>query len=218
MTSQQQQDLLALCALSDGEDKVDWSLIAREASRLAGVEKLLEGVVIEKSAAATKSRPMLRRLLAGGLDAARDRVARELASAEEVGARLVTVLDDGYPTNLRLISNLPPFLFLLGENFVDNDVRSVAVVGTRKASPAGVRRTARMARELTLQGVTVVSGLAAGIDTIAHRTTLDEGGRTIAVIGTGITRTYPSQNAALSAEIAEHGIVVSQFWPTAGPA
>lgn len=219
-TEKQQRDLLALCALSGGEDKdkVDWSLVAREASRQGGLEQLLDGVVVEKSVASDKSRPVLRRLLAEGLDAARDRVTQELAAAEKVGARLVTVLDPGYPMNLRLISNLPPFLFVLGGDFVDADVRSVAVVGTRKPSPDGLRRAERMARELTLRGVTVVSGLAAGIDTTAHRTTLDHDGRTIAVIGTGITRTYPKENTSLSAEIAERGIVVSQFWPTAGPA
>lgn len=219
MTSRQQQhDLLALCALGGGEEKLDWSLIAREASRQGGPEQLLNGVLVEKSAAAEKSRPVLRRLVADGLEAARERVARELAAAEAIGARLVTVLDDGYPTNLRLVSNLPPFLFVLGGPFTDADVRSVAVVGTRNPSPEGLRRAKRMARELTLRGVTVVSGLAAGIDTAAHRATLDHGGRTIAVIGTGITRTYPTENATLSSEIAERGLVVSQFWPTARPA
>lgn len=216
-TMQHQEDLLALCALGGPEDKVDWSLIAREASRQGGLQQLLDGVVVEKSVAADKSRPALRRLL-GGLDEVRGRVAHELEAARAIGARLVTVLDEGYPTNLRLISNLPPFLFLLGADFTDADIRSVAVVGTRKASPEGLRRAARMARELAAEGVTVVSGLAAGIDAAAHRSTLDHGGRTIAVIGTGITRTYPQENAALAAEIAKFGIIVSQFWPTASPA
>lgn len=218
MTTEQQHDLLALCALGDGDDKLDWSLLAREASRDGGLDQLLAGSIVERSAAADKARPVLRRLLDTGLDAARARVASELDAAAGVGARLVTVLDDGYPTNLRLISNLPPFLFLLGGDFIEADVRSVAVVGTRQPSPAGVARAERMARELTVRGVTVISGLAAGIDAVAHRTALDNGGRTIAVIGTGVTRTYPKENAALSTEIAERGVVVSQFWPTGRPA
>src|SRR5512143_3624344 len=139
IANQQQHDLLTLCALTRGEEKVDWSLIAREASRPGGVDQLLEGAIVERSSAADKSRPVLRRLRAADLDIARERVAAELAAADSVGARLVTVLDDDYPANLRLISNLPPFLFVLGDDFGDADVRSVAVVGTRNPSPEGVR-------------------------------------------------------------------------------
>jgi hypothetical protein len=84
----------------------------------------------------------------------------ELAAG--VGARLVTVLDDDYPANLRLIPNLPPFLFLLGDNITDDDLRSVAVVGTRQASLKGISRAKRMATQLVNGSVTVVSGLAAG--------------------------------------------------------
>jgi DNA processing protein len=75
-----------------------------------------------------------------------------------------------------------------------------------------------VARELTERGVTVVSGLAAGIDTAAHRSSLEAGGRTIAVFGTGINRVYPKDNLELSERIVEHGAVVSQFWPDQAPA
>jgi DNA processing protein len=129
----------------------------------------------------------------------------------------VTVLDDEYPANLRLIFNPPPFLFVRGE-LVRDDVRFVAVVGTRDASEPGLRRARQMSRALVGEGVTVVSGLAKGIDTAAHTEALERNGRTVAVIGTGILRTYPSENKALAEEIARRGAIVSQFWPSQPPA
>ena len=133
-----------------------------------------------------------------------------------LGAHLVTVLDSLYPANLRLIPNLPPFLFIRGE-VLEDDVRSVAVVGTREASDAGIRRAQKMSKLLAERGVTVVSGMARGIDSAAHRSAIESGGRTIAVLGTGITKTYPSENRELAEEITEHGALVSQFWPTRSP-
>ena len=212
-----QRDLLALCSLRGEDEKLDWSLLAREVVRSGSVDSLLEGHVSERSVAGSKARASLKRLLPG-LQEARSRVDDELELAGAAGARLVTVLDEAYPTNLRLISNLPPFLFLRGDEFHASDVRSVAVVGTRDMSEAGQRRAQRMARLLVENDVAVVSGLAAGVDTVAHRTALDADGRTIAVIGTGITKQYPRQNAELQEEIAQRGILVSQFWPSSGPA
>jgi len=216
-TTTSQHDLLALCELHDGDDRLDWSLIAREAARAEGVRQLLDGRIVEKSAAADKARTALTYILKH-LNVARERVASELELAESVGARLVTVLDAAYPANLRLIPNLPPFLFMLGGDVTDQDLRAVCVVGTRKPSPRGVGVAAALAQQLVEHDVTVVSGLAAGIDAVAHRAALDAGGRTIAVLGTGITKTYPKENAALSAEIAERGVLVSQFWPSSPPA
>lgn len=137
--------------------------------------------------------------------------------AEEVDARLITVLDPQYPRTLRLIFNLPPFLFVQG-TIGEVDLRSVAVVGTRQATDLGIRRAVSMTRQLVAAGVTVVSGLARGIDTAAHTATLDADGRTIAVIGTGITQCDPKENRALADRIAKAGAVVSQFWPSAHPA
>ena len=95
-------------------------------------------------------------------------------------ARLLTVLDEEYPINLRRIYNRPPFLFVRG-TLQARDQRSVAVVGTRRASREGRRQARQLATELARLGVTVVSGLAAGIDTEAHTGALDAGGRTVAV-------------------------------------
>lgn len=133
------------------------------------------------------------------------------------GVALVTVLDDAYPENLRLIYNRPPFLFIRGR-LEQDDNRSIAVVGTRKASPAGLDAARALADGLARSGVTVMSGLALGVDGAAHEAALDAGGRTVAVVGTGIRRIYPRQHADLAERIvAEGGAVVSQFWPDAPP-
>jgi DNA processing protein len=213
--SEDQRRLLALCAIRVDHASIDWSLIARQAQRPGGLDELWNGRIQERSAAAAKALPVLRHGL-HRLDELNERVDAEVAAADTVGARLVTVLDKGYPVNLRLVPNLPPFLFVRGD-LQEEDARSVAVVGTRAASEAGLRRATRMATLLVQRGVTVVSGLARGIDTAAHRSALESGGRTIAVLGTGITRCYPPENRELAEEITCHGALVSQFWPTRGP-
>lgn len=212
-----QRDLLALCALRLDKESVDWSLIAREAVRPDGVARMLRGQVVEKSKAALKATDLLARVL-DQLPRAYERVDEEMGLAAERGAVLVTVLDESYPSNLRLIPNLPPFLFLMGRQVTTEDLRSVAVVGTRRPSPRGLGLAKRLAGQLVDRGVTVVSGMAAGIDSAAHRATLDAGGRTIAVIGTGVTKVFPKENAGLMDEIVERGVVVSQFWPSTPPA
>ena len=213
-----QRRLLSLCAIRIDETSIDWSLLAREVTRPGGLDHLYAGRITEQSKAADAARALLAKVVGRIDDITEMRVHAELAAADEVGARLVTVLDDDYPANLRLIPNLPPFLFILGEGPTLDDLRSVCVVGTRNASKLGLRQASRMASLLTEAGVTVVSGLAKGIDTAAHRAALDHGGRTLAVIGTGITRTYPTENEALADEIRRNCAVVSQFWPTASPA
>lgn len=211
----QQRRLLELCAIRIERESVDWSVIARQVLDPHGLDDLYQGVITEKSAAAKRSVPVLRKGLRDTAGLA-DRVTAELEAAAGVGAELVTVLDPQYPANLRLIPNLPPFLFCRGE-LTDDDARSVAVVGTRNATDEGIRRAARMSRLLAEQHVTVVSGLARGIDTAAHRAALAAKGRTIAVLGTGITRCYPSENQDLAEEITASGALVSQFWPTSPP-
>jgi DNA processing protein len=214
-TTEEQRRLLALCAIRVEQESIDWSLIAREAHFPGGLDGLWEGTIQEKSEATERSRRVLRRGLKTP-DEVFARVDSELEAADKAGAQLITVLDEAYPTNLRLIPNLPPFLFVRGE-IRDDDVRSVAVVGTREASDAGLRRAMKMSHLLAERGVTVVSGLARGIDSAAHRAALDSGGRTIAVFGTGITRVYPAENRELAEEIVQSGALVSQFWPTRAP-
>lgn len=213
VASEDRLHLLALCALPG----VSWYAIARAALEPDGLERMLRGEQVEKS---TEGEATVRAISEGlgELSVHVERAREEVAAAEEqVGAKLITVLDDDYPVNLRLIFNLPPFLFYRGELRRD-DARSVAVVGTRRASEDGLGRARKMASALVGEGVTVLSGLAAGIDTAAHEATLEEGGRTIAVMGTGILRTYPAANRALAERIVETGAIVSQFWPTQPPA
>jgi DNA processing protein len=213
--TEQKRRLLALCAIREEKQSVDWSLIARQAQFEGGLDSLWSGKITEVSAEAKKGTPILR----SGIERPDDlfaRVDEELDAADKVGARLVTVLDEAYPDNLRLIPDLPPFLFIRGQ-YQAEDARSVAVVGTRDASQAGLRRGGRMAKLLAEQGVTVVSGMARGIDTAAHSAAMEAGGRTIAVFGTGITKCYPPENRDLAEEIVQHGALVSQFWPTRNP-
>lgn len=125
-------------------------------------------------------------------------------------------LEPDYPARLRTIREMPPVLFTQGIR--EPDTRAIAVVGSRGASDAGLKIARSVGASLAGRGVTVVSGLAKGIDTVAHQAALDAGGRTVAVIGTGVLQHYPAANRDLQRHIAEVGLVISQFWPEAGPA
>lgn len=140
---------------------------------------------------------------------------QEVESWHAVGLRFVTVLDHEYPRRLLDIRETPPFLFAAGE--LRSDDLGMSVVGSREASVRGLEIAAAAARILVERGLSVISGLAAGIDTAAHQAALDEGGRTVAFLGTGIAKSYPAENARLQARIAEQGLVLSQFWPDAPP-
>lgn len=140
----------------------------------------------------------------------------EVAGWERDGLTLITLLDDDYPQNLRAVHDRPPLLFVDGALSPADD-RSVAVIGSRAASPGGLSSAAAIAEHLVATGFTVFSGLAAGIDAAAHTATLARGGRTVAVIGTGVHRVYPPQNAALQRKVGDRGAVVSRFWPDAPP-
>ncbi|MGP8160734.1 MAG: DNA-processing protein DprA [Candidatus Dormibacteria bacterium] len=124
--------------------------------------------------------------------------------------RLLTPLDPAYPVGLLALAHPPP-LFCTGDLRAADTLRSVAVVGTRAASPEGLRRARRLASRLAGGGVTVVSGLARGIDTAAHEACLDAGGRSIAVLGCGLGHVYPPENAVLADRIAARGALLSQL-------
>jgi DNA processing protein len=145
-----------------------------------------------------------------------DEAAVEVAAWQARGYRLISMLDADYPDNLRSIENRPPLLFVAGE-LNASDKQSVSVVGTRAPTDAGRRLAAVVAERLSAGGYSVFSGLAAGIDACAHTAVLDRGGRTVAVIGTGLDHAYPRENAPLQQRIARDSAVISQFWPEAGP-
>jgi DNA processing protein len=124
-------------------------------------------------------------------------------------ARLVTLNCPDYPHLLREISDPPPYLYLYGT--LNPEECCVAIVGSRRSSTYGRHVTERLARELAERGVTVVSGLARGIDTSAHQGALDGGGRTIGVLGCGIDILYPPENRELTARMAQRGAVLTEF-------
>ncbi len=127
----------------------------------------------------------------------------------------LTFLDDAYPAQLREIHDLPPVLFHRG-TLVPNET-GMSVVGSRAASPRGLDVARIIASGLVDRGITVIAGLAAGIDAAAHVSALEAGGRTVAVLGTGLSRYYPAENRDLQDRIAAEGLVLSQFWPDAPP-
>ncbi len=134
---------------------------------------------------------------------------QEIRRTAKLGASIVTCADPGYPRNLLNIYDYPPFLYVRG-SLVPDEI-TVALVGSRLASPYGRYVTENLSRELTLQGVTVVSGLARGIDAAAHRGALAGKGRTIAVLGCGLDLIYPPENADLAEAVAAQGAIVTEF-------
>jgi DNA processing protein len=138
-----------------------------------------------------------------------ERAAGQLRAIEKFGGRLLTLADEEYPVLLREIAQPPPVLFALGEPVLD--LPGVAIVGPRKASRYGLDVAGRLARGLAEAGLCVVSGMAAGIDTAAHRGALEGGGRTVAVLGCGVDVVYPAPNAELHRRIRKQGAVISEF-------
>jgi len=142
-------------------------------------------------------------------DAAQAPVAEDLRKLGELGAHIVTIRDLHYPALLRQIYGSPPVLYVRGE-IQERDHRAVAIVGTRRASPYGRLVAETLARELAAAGVTVVSGLALGIDSAAHTGAL-QAGRTIGIAACGLDVTYPPSNRGLIDRVAAQGAVISEF-------
>lgn len=134
----------------------------------------------------------------------------QLKRVNKYGARIITCWDKEYPELLKKIYDPPAFVFVLGE-FDKRDNCSVALVGTRRPTQYGERIAELFSRELAQLGITTVSGLARGVDTAVHASTLKGGGRTIAVMGSGLDVPYPPENRKLMERIAEDGAVVSEF-------
>ena len=145
----------------------------------------------------------------------REHAVADVAAWEAQGLQFLTILDDRYPPPVREIHQAPPFLFARGQLLLHDP--AVSVVGSRNASERGLTMARDIAASLTEMNLTVIAGLALGIDAAAHRSALDAGGRTVAVIGTGINRQYPAASRDLHLEIAERGLLLSQFWPDAPP-
>ena len=174
----------------------------------------------------TPPRALLERALAGAADRGQQSLlitpeglgevvahARaELAAWRTEGINVCSVLDPAYPSTLREVHDRPPLLFAAGRMRPGSDP-AIAVIGSRSASAAGLKRASDVARHLVDRDFVVVSGLATGVDRAAHVAALKHDGRTIAVIGTGLRHSYPRENADLQSLIATSDVVVSPFWP-----
>jgi DNA processing protein len=137
-------------------------------------------------------------------------VERELSLLKEVGGTILTLKDDAYPKRLRDIYDPPAVLYVRGE-LKKEDELAVSIVGSRKTSPYGRWITEKVSQELARHGVTIVSGMARGIDSLAHWGAVSAGGRTIAVLGCGVDVIYPSENRNLFRKIIDCGAVLSEF-------
>jgi DNA processing protein len=143
------------------------------------------------------------------------KVEKELYLLKEVGGKIITVKDESYPRRLREIYDPPPLLYIRGD-LKGEDELAVAIVGSRKTTPYGRWITEKMGQELGRYGITIVSGMARGIDSHAHWGALSGGGRTIAVLGSGVDVVYPPENRNLYKRIIDQGAVLSEF-PMSSP-
>jgi DNA processing protein len=137
-------------------------------------------------------------------------VKNELSSLEKSGGRIITLEDEAYPPRLRDIYDPPALLYLKGE-LKKEDELAVSIVGSRKTTPYGRWITEKISQTLVRYGVTIVSGMARGVDSVAHWGAISGGGRTLAVLGCGVDVVYPPENRNLFSKIIEQGAVLSEF-------
>src|SRR5512139_3433988 len=132
------------------------------------------------------------------------------------GIKILTWEDDIYPQRLKEIDQPPPVLYLRGD-YLPDDLFAVAIVGTRRVTPYGRQITEELASYLAGNGITVVSGLARGVDAIAHQSALKAGGRTIGVLGSGVDKIYPPEHRGLAEKMKESGAIMSDYAPGTPP-
>lgn len=130
--------------------------------------------------------------------------------SKENKTRTLSLLDKDYPANLKYIYDPPSILYIKG-NILPEDTIAVAVVGSRRATYYGLKNAENLGFQLAAGGITIISGLARGVDSAAHRGALKARGRTIAVLGSGLNKIYPRENEELVEEIAQNGAVISEF-------
>jgi DNA processing protein len=140
---------------------------------------------------------------------------RELENLDKLGVRAVTWRDDAYPERLKEIYDYPPLLYIKGE-LIPADEWCLAVVGTRRPGLYGRQVTEELVTDLVASGITIVSGLAKGLDTAAHQCAL-KGGRTVAVLAGGLDRIYPIENTSLARLVAQQGALISEYPPGLRP-
>jgi len=139
-----------------------------------------------------------------------DWVEKEIGLIKKQGVKFLTLTDTDYPNPLLSIPDPPPYLYVKG-TICKEDERAIAIVGTRLPTLYGLSTAEKLARELSVYGITIISGMARGIDSAAHRGALAAKGRTIAVLGCGVDRVYPPENKKLYEQIISNGAVISEF-------
>lgn len=200
------EESLALFALLRSSPRgVSWGEVAGEVRRVGSAVEVLENWTTVEGALLPN--PIL--------EESRGWATYSVNQWKEAGLEWITVLSEHYPARLAEVFDSPPFLFVSGD--VRRDDPGMSVVGSRKASPQGVRLAELAAELLVEREMSVIAGLAEGIDAAAHRRALALDGRTVAVIGTGIKRYYPATNRGLQDEISKSGLVISQFYPDQPP-
>lgn len=145
-----------------------------------------------------------------------DYLKKVLYILEEQNIEVVTIYDENYPKSLKNIYNKPLVLYIKGK-ILEEDEFAIAVVGSRKATSYGKWATEKFVKELVNLDITIVSGLATGIDSIAHKTALEYNGRTIAVLGNGLDIVYPNKNKELYKEIAKNGALITEYFCGVAP-
>ncbi len=149
--------------------------------------------------------------------------AREQVDLEKVwgriesqGIKILTWKDEVYPQRLKEIEQPPPVLYVRGD-YLPDDLFAVAIVGTRRVTPYGRQITEELSSYLASNGITVISGLARGVDAIAHQTALKAAGRTVGVLGSGVDKIYPPEHRQLAEKMMEHGAIISDYAPGTPP-
>jgi len=142
--------------------------------------------------------------------------AQQIDLLQKHHSTLVSFWDEDFPARLKTIADAPAILFVKG-SVSGADKFSIAIVGTRQPTTYGTMVTERLTADLVSRGLTIVSGLARGVDTIAHRAALKAGGRTLAVLGSGLDQIYPAENRRLAEEIAASGAIISEYFFGAKP-
>jgi len=137
-------------------------------------------------------------------------LAGELKNVEKSKVKVYTLEDENFPANLKNIYDPPPVLYVKGD-IIRSDEKALAIVGTRRASRYGLETARKLAFELASLGITIVSGLASGIDTAAHQGALEAKGRTLAVFGCGVDVIFPAENRDLAKQIESSGALISEF-------
>jgi len=165
---------------------------------------------VESLRQAGLSAAVAEKVLEGRSPSARKQAEAELDRAEAGGIRVILYNESDYPVNLKSIYAPPPYLYVRGE-LQAQDRLAVAIVGTRKPSRDGLQMAAQLATGLARRGLTIVSGFARGIDSAAHRSALEAGGRTLAVLGSGLEQCYPPENRPLFEQVPEQGAILSEL-------